>query len=219
MLIDEISAGETDTLEFKRDVPSDKLRLLKTACAFANCNGGRIVVGVDDDRSVIGVEEMSAFRLVDQLAFKYMNFIEEWGSGIPRIQELLQKAGLPPLHVENSGMDIRFTVWRSPSGTSDVKQSATPVTTEETTASREKTREKMPATREKTAVATEKTTSTREKIIIFLSENPSATQDVIATSIGLSVKGVEWNLKALKNSGRIRRVGPDKGGHWEVVKE
>ena len=67
MLVDEIKAGETDTLEFKRDVPSDKLRLLKTACAFANSNGGRIVVGVDDDRTVVGVDEMSAFKLADQL--------------------------------------------------------------------------------------------------------------------------------------------------------
>ena len=76
MLIDEIRAGETDTLEFKRDVPSDKLRLLKTACAFANCNGGRIVVGVDDDRSVIGVDEMSAFRLADQLVDMISNGCE-----------------------------------------------------------------------------------------------------------------------------------------------
>ena len=507
MLSDDIRAGETDTLEFKRDVPSDKLRLLKTACAFANCNGGRIVVGVDDDCSVIGVDEMSAFRLADQLvdmisngcepqvpvsseiaaadgktvvvlsfqmglhcpyhvksagvedgtfvrvgatsrpadedslkeleiigrgrcfdsmscrgldvsqaeinrlcakmyrlarancdddaerrkirkvteaqledwgvlvrsgrrilpsnafallvgarnfraemkcgffkgttratfldrrefsgaildqidqayefvlakinrgmeivgtrrrdvyeippsvirelivnavvhrlyvnpramattvavyddrvevtspgglphgmsmemmnsghsrsrnkalalAFKYMNFIEEWGSGIPRIQELLQKAGLPPLHVENSGMDIRFTVWRTPNGTSDAEQSAKPATTENVPVSREKpidTTEKITSTREKTrekpAVAAEKTNSarekTREKIVIFLSGHPSATQDAIATSVGLSVKGVEWNLKALKDSGRIRRIGPDKGGHWEVVK-
>ena len=47
MLAQEIANGETDTLEFKRDVPSEKLKILKTACAFANGNGGRIVIGVD----------------------------------------------------------------------------------------------------------------------------------------------------------------------------
>ena len=66
-LAEEIANGETAELEFKRDVPSEKLKLLKTAVAFANCNGGRIVVGVDDDRTVVGVDEMGAFRLADQL--------------------------------------------------------------------------------------------------------------------------------------------------------
>ena len=26
------------------------------------------------------------------------------------------------------------------------------------------------------------------------------------------------NIRKLKADGRLRRVGPDKGGHWEVVK-
>ena len=28
---------------------------------------------------------------------------------------------------------------------------------------------------------------------------------------------VEKNLKALRESARFRRVGPDKGGRWEVI--
>jgi ATP-dependent DNA helicase RecG len=51
-----------------------------------------------------------------------------------------------------------------------------------------------------------------------LSENPFATQNELAVVTGLSVRGVEKNLKILKASGRLRRIGPDKGGHWEVVK-
>ena len=56
-----------------------------------------------------------------------------------------------------------------------------------------------------------------EKILKFLEANPSATQEEIVSVTGLSRRGVEWNLKELKKSGRIRRVGPDKGGHWEVI--
>ncbi|MCQ2274485.1 MAG: hypothetical protein MJZ86_06785 [Bacteroidales bacterium] len=29
--------------------------------------------------------------------------------------------------------------------------------------------------------------------------------------------GVKWNLQQMKNKNLIRRVGPDKGGHWEVI--
>ena len=39
----------------------------------------------------------------------------------------------------------------------------------------------------------------------------------MAEAIGLSVAGVRKVLDKLKASGRIRRVGPDKGGHWEVM--
>ena len=29
--------------------------------------------------------------------------------------------------------------------------------------------------------------------------------------------GVKYHLEKLKATGKLRRVGPDKGGHWEVV--
>ena len=33
----------------------------------------------------------------------------------------------------------------------------------------------------------------------------------------LSRNGVKWNIDKLKEEGLVRRVGPAKGGHWEVV--
>ena len=67
MLIDEIAGGESETLEFKRDVPQDALKYIKDAVAFANSSGGRIVFGVDDDRTVFGVNELCAFKIADRI--------------------------------------------------------------------------------------------------------------------------------------------------------
>ena len=50
-----ITSPEDKTLEFKRDLSSPR-PLLKTLLAFANTAGGRLIVGVDNDRRVIGVE-------------------------------------------------------------------------------------------------------------------------------------------------------------------
>lgn len=50
-----IHEPESKTLEFKRDLSSPR-PLLKTLVAFANSAGGRLVLGVTDDRQVIGVE-------------------------------------------------------------------------------------------------------------------------------------------------------------------
>ena len=33
----------------------------------------------------------------------------------------------------------------------------------------------------------------------------------------ISTKAIEKHIKNLREDGIIRRVGPDKGGHWEVT--
>ena len=55
------------------------------------------------------------------------------------------------------------------------------------------------------------------KIIELVRGKSSITRQEIASALGLSVEGVDNNLKKLKKEGLIRRVGPDKGGHWEIV--
>lgn len=59
--------------------------------------------------------------------------------------------------------------------------------------------------------------NTREKILEVIKANPEITTQELATSLLLSVKGVEWNLKGLKAAGLLKRIGADKGGHWEVI--
>jgi ATP-dependent DNA helicase RecG len=60
---------------------------------------------------------------------------------------------------------------------------------------------------------------TREKIIRLIQERPKITMKEMAERTGLSIKGVEWNIRKLKEEGILRRVGPAKGGYWEVVKQ
>lgn len=57
----------------------------------------------------------------------------------------------------------------------------------------------------------------REKIVRLLGENPNMTTATLAEAVGISPKGVERHLANLKREGVIVRIGPDKGGHWEVV--
>jgi predicted HTH transcriptional regulator len=30
------------------------------------------------------------------------------------------------------------------------------------------------------------------------------------------MKAIEWNISKLKAAGVLVRIGPDKGGHWEI---
>ena len=59
--------------------------------------------------------------------------------------------------------------------------------------------------------------STSDKIIKLISENPRHSAKSLSEAIGISAKGVEKQLAKLKSQGRIRRIGPDKGGSWALV--
>ncbi|MDR0486241.1 MAG: DUF977 family protein [Elusimicrobiota bacterium] len=57
----------------------------------------------------------------------------------------------------------------------------------------------------------------REKIIAAVKTNPKITTKELVEIAGIGIKGIEKNIKELKAQGKIRRIGADKGGHWEVI--
>lgn len=50
-------------------------------------------------------------------------------------------------------------------------------------------------------------------------DNPSISRAEIALALGIHESSVKRRLESLISNGRIRRIGPDKGGHWEVIDE
>lgn len=66
MLADEIKAGETVNIEFKREVPKKSEKYIKSVIAFANTAGGKIVIGVDDEtHEIVGVDKNEVFKIMD----------------------------------------------------------------------------------------------------------------------------------------------------------
>lgn len=59
--------------------------------------------------------------------------------------------------------------------------------------------------------------SSRDAILQLLKKRPHLSTRELAEEIGISAKGIEKQLGILKASGRLRRIGPDKGGKWEVL--
>ena len=57
---------------------------------------------------------------------------------------------------------------------------------------------------------------TTEKVMAIMRAMPDITLTELANATGLSVAGIKWNIRKLKDANLIRRIGPDKGGHWEV---
>lgn len=59
---------------------------------------------------------------------------------------------------------------------------------------------------------------TRDAILDMILRNAKVTSTQMAASLGINRSVVSKHLKKLQADGIIRRVGPDKGGHWEVIK-
>lgn len=57
----------------------------------------------------------------------------------------------------------------------------------------------------------------KEKILHLILEQPTITTAQLAKQSGLSLSGVEKNVRQLKQAGLLKRIGPDKGGRWEVI--
>jgi ATP-dependent DNA helicase RecG len=56
-----------------------------------------------------------------------------------------------------------------------------------------------------------------QKILEILREQPKTTIQELASSLAISDRAIKKHISNLKDQGRLRRIGPDKGGHWEVV--
>ncbi len=63
----------------------------------------------------------------------------------------------------------------------------------------------------------EKIQKSREKIIELLSKDNTLSAVSIAQIIGITPKAVEKQIAKLKSAGIIKRIGPDRGGYWQVV--
>ena len=56
-----------------------------------------------------------------------------------------------------------------------------------------------------------------QKILEQIKLNPFISREELAEVCGITTDGIKYNIRKLRESGVIKRVGPNKGGHWEVV--
>ncbi len=70
---------------------------------------------------------------------------------------------------------------------------------------------------EHTKKVTEKVTEKQRLIIAYIKENRKVTIAEMVKKMKISRKTVAANVRQMKEKKMIKRVGPDKGGYWEVV--
>ncbi len=101
---------ESETVELKAVVISD---IKKEIIAFANCDGGKLYIGVNDDGSILGVEDPDSVSLQisnmvrdsikpDLTMFLHYDIIEEDGKAIVEVE--IQRGTDRPYYIAQKGM-------------------------------------------------------------------------------------------------------------------
>jgi hypothetical protein len=125
--------------------------------------------------------------------FYRRGIIETWGRGTLKIARLMQERGLEPpaVAVRQGAVVITFVL-------------PAPVKTPEKTETPQKTPQK---TLQKTPDA----------IVAILRQQPEVSFAEVAAKLGKSESAIKRAVRKLRESGRLARIGPDKGGHWQVI--
>jgi ATP-dependent DNA helicase RecG len=66
-LINTIALGESSTVQFKRTF-EDIEKITPEIAAFLNTNGGKIIIGVDDDKAIVGIDSEKEGKLIQWLS-------------------------------------------------------------------------------------------------------------------------------------------------------
>ena len=65
----------------------------------------------------------------------------------------------------------------------------------------------------------EKNLNNRQKMILEIAEkNPKISRDLLSKELNVSDATIKRDITLLSSKGLLVRIGPDKGGHWEVLK-
>jgi ATP-dependent DNA helicase RecG len=208
----------------REDIYEIPLEVLREALVNAlmhrdySITGTQVSVEVYDDRVEIvnpgglpkglsvrnlGTVSIRRNELIADLFFR-LHKVERIGMGIRKMKEAMVAAGLREPAFATDAF-FRATFHRSPEFAMKEGMPFTGVV--------ERKRREI-TTQKTTQKSTQKTT---QKILALIQEKPEITRQEMADKLGITDSGVKYHLEKMQGKGLLRRVGPDRGGHWEVI--
>ena len=130
--------------------------------------------------------------------------IEAWGRGIERIITACKIDGFstPEFRYDASGIWTTFKFEYPERATTQYEQNATQKSDQKTTRKRPENDQ----------------SKQEDAILELIKGNPYISRKEISGRLGLHDSSVKRRLASLQEKGVIKRIGPDKGGYWEVQK-
>lgn len=140
---------------------------------------------------------------------KAYDFVKEFGEGVDRMCRELEANGTSHLSFHLDDFILKITV---PKVTEKVTEKDINVT-EKVIKTHQEVIEKVI---KKAAALNEKLTENRLSIIKLIIENPYISKSELSKHVGISENSISRNIEAMRDK-YLRRVGPNKGGFWEII--
>ena len=140
---------------------------------------------------------------------KAYDYVKEFGEGVDRVCRELEANGTPHLSFHLDDFILKVTV---PKVTERVIEKDVNVT-EKVIKTHQEVIEKVI---EKAVALNEKLTENRISIIKLIIENPYISKSELSKHVGISENSISRNIEAMRDK-YLRRVGPNKGGFWEII--
>ena len=151
---------------------------------------------------------------------KAYHYVKEYGEGVDRIYRELEANGTSALSFRTDDFILKITV---PKVAEKVAEKVT-VNGEKVAENQSGVAEKVAENQgkltekliEKATSLGEKLTQNRIRILELMMEDPYISRADLAKMLGISETSIYRNIEAMRGK-YLRRVGPDKGGFWEII--
>ena len=136
---------------------------------------------------------------------KEYEFIREFGEGVDRMYRELEEGGWPKPVFKQDDFMLRASL-KSGHGVDGLQNNSTNQI-ENQTDNLDALQKTLQKTLQKQDVS----------IIMLLLNDPNLTTQKIAEQLQVSRQTIATRIKKLQQEGYVKRIGPDKGGRWEVI--
>lgn len=163
---------------------------------------GKLAMGQTIDKMKEGYSKIRNEALAS--AFSYMNLIEHWGSGIPRIINTVVEAGLKEPEFIGGDIDLRINIYRGQVEADDPNDlNSDP---------------KLDPNDPKDDPKDDPNNlnSIDEKVLFILQNNPSISRKDLSNKLNVSDSSIKRLLNKLKDDGIIKREGSKRNGKWII---
>jgi ATP-dependent DNA helicase RecG len=146
---------------------------------------------------------------------KELNLTEGRGTGFPKIYQSMERNGspAPEFYTDKDLLLFLVTLYVHPEFIHRPPVSIE-INDQDTVVKNENTVGETVGETEKTVGEIGQTTE--NKIIALIKNNSKIKREELAEKIGISTRGIEYQLSQLKRKGKLKRMGSTKGGYWEV---
>jgi ATP-dependent DNA helicase RecG len=228
--------GQAGKFVTRRDYPKFVVQeMVVNACCHRayNIRGTEIQIKMFDDRIVFespgrlpgmvrpsNIRHTHFSRNPKIAAFlKAYHYVKEYGEGVDRMCRELEVNGsiAPVFHTDDFILKVTVAkvTEKLPENSGKVTENDGKVT-ENSNKVTENVANKLQKVTEKAQLLGDVLTENKLRILHLIIEDPYITKSDLVGTIGISYTSISRNIEAMRGK-YLRRVGPDKGGFWEII--